>query len=95
MIEVRGSVTFVDGSAHEFVGGPWAISQWERYAMRNQLDSDPSKAPMTWSLFVAYAAVNREQWGKCEGYEAWSARVVDVDLETTEANPTQPATSDA
>jgi len=90
MIEVKGSVALENGAVVEFHGGPWALSQWERYAQRNNIDSDGQKAPMTWMLYIAYASLHRSEWGKCEGYEAWSAKVVDVDLETTEANPTQP-----
>lgn len=91
MIEIKGSVAYGDGTVHEFVGGPWALSQWERYAQRNNLDSDAQKSPMTWMLYVAYASLHRGTWGKCEGYEAWSTRVEDIDVEADEANPTQPA----
>jgi len=86
-------VEYQDGTAQAFEGGPWALSQWERYAIRNNLDSDATKAPMTWSLFVAYASIHRTEWGKCEGFEAWSTRVLDVDLETSEPNPTNPTAS--
>lgn len=93
MIEIKGNVTYSDGTTQEFVGGPWSLSQWERYAQRNNMDSDAAKSPMTWMMFVGYASVHRETWGKCEGYEAWSARVIDIDLDTDDANPTKPAPS--
>lgn len=96
MVEIKGTVTTTDGTAHEFVGGPWAWSQWERYAQRNGLDTSPEKSPMTWSLFVAYASLHQATWERTDrpGYEKWSASVAAVDLDVEDARPTPPAASD-
>jgi hypothetical protein len=94
MIRIHGKVTYADGRVESFTGGTWAVSQYERYAQRTKLDPDPAKAPMTWSLYIAYAATHRETWGTGDGFEVWSALVDDVEVEVESADPTPATTSD-
>ena len=46
---------------------------------------------MTWTLYVAFAALGEAETGKGIGFEKWRDSVIDVDLEADDANPTHPA----
>jgi hypothetical protein len=93
MIQLRGTVTYTDGTEDAFTGGINALSMWETYAQRTKLDSNPEKSPMTWTLYVAFACLD----GKLgdTGFDTWRKKVEHVDLEADDANPTQPAAQDA
>ncbi|MGI9116384.1 MAG: hypothetical protein ACR2JV_01955 [Gaiellales bacterium] len=93
MIRVSGRVTYTDNRVDEFAGGINALAAWESYAQRNQLDADPQKSPMTWTLYVAFSALGENVTGRGIGFEKWRENVVDVQLEADDANPTDPAAS--
>ena len=81
MIRMTGTVT-VDGVQQPFVAGPAAMSLWEAYAARHNLTFD--NAPMTGSLYIAYAAVHKDSWPPKEGFDAWRFKVDDLDLDEQE-----------
>lgn len=91
MIRISGKVTYTDNRTVDFDGGINALAAWESYAQRNQLDPDPQRSPMTWTLYVAFAALGESETGKGIGFEKWRDSVIDVDLEADDANPTHPA----
>ena len=78
MLKMTGTVV-VDGVEQSFTAGPAAMSLWEQYASRNNLSFD--NAPMTGSLYVAYAAVHKDNWPPQEGFDKWRFRVDDLDLD--------------
>lgn len=84
MIKMTGTVT-VDGVEQPFVAGPAAISLFEQYASRNNLTFET--APMTASMYVAYAAVHKGEWPPKEGFDAWRFRVDDLDMDEQEEVP--------
>lgn len=92
MIAVKGQVTLIGGSVVDFTAGPWEFSKWEEYASRHQLSIET--APITFSMYLAFAAANREQWPPSEGYERWAQGVKDIDMEDPdEPRPTEKAKS--
>jgi hypothetical protein len=93
MIKITGKVTYTDNRTADFEGGINALAAWESYAQRNNLDPDPQRSPMTWTLYVAFAALGETQTGKGIGFEKWRESVGDVDLEADDANPTETAAS--
>lgn len=93
MIQLRGTVTYTDGTEDAFTGGINALSMWETYAQTRKLDSNPEKSPMTWTLYIAFACLE-DKLGDT-GFDTWRKRVDNVDLEAADANPTQRGMSDA
>ena len=91
MIRVSGKVTYTDQRVVDFDGGINALAAWESYAQRNQLDPDPQRSPMTWTLYVAFAALGVTATGAGVGFEKWRETVADVQLEADDANPTETA----
>lgn len=92
MIRVSGKVTYTDQRVVDFDGGINALAAWESYAQRNQLDPDPQRSPMTWTLYVAFAALGAARGpGGGVGFEKWRETVADVQLEADDANPTETA----
>ena len=92
MIALQGRVELAQGPV-QFEAGPWEFSQWEQFAARKGYD--PERTPMTFAMYIAYAAVHRDQWPPKEGYEVWSRDVKGVDLENDDVPPTESAASDA
>jgi hypothetical protein len=90
MIRVSGKVTYNDQRVVDFDGGINALASWESYAQRNQLDPDPQRSPMTWTLYVAFAALGATV-GAGVGFEKWRESVADVQLEADDVNPTETA----
>ena len=87
-------MTLTDGSAVTFTAGPWEYSQWEQYAARKGLPADST--PMTFTMYLAYCAIHRANWPQVEGFEQWSQKIADVQMEDpTEARPTEAAPSAA
>lgn len=93
MLNITGNVHYTDGSVVPFAGGIVAISRWEQYAQRTKLDPDPSKSPMTWQLYIAYACLGSATGA--DGFDTWRDKVLHVDLEVDDANPTDQGTPDA
>jgi hypothetical protein len=93
MIRVSGKVTHTDERVVDFDGGINALAAWESYAQRNQLDPDPQRSPMTWTLYVAFAALGVSVTGTGVGFEKWRETVADVQLEADDVNPTETAAS--
>jgi hypothetical protein len=46
---------------------------------------------MTWTLYVAFAALGVAATGAGVGFEKWRETVADVQLEADDANPTETA----
>jgi len=97
MLTIRGSVTFHDGRREAFLGGPAAMSRWERYAIAHHLPAlaeDPAKAAgFTMSLFLAYASLHPKSEGGA-GFDAWCDQVSDLELEIeADTPPTPPGVS--
>lgn len=93
MLTIRGTVHYHDKTTVDFEGGIVALSLWEQYAQRTKLDPDPSRSPMTWQLYIAFACLGPKVGG--DGFDTWRNRVQHVELEVDDANPTEQATSDA
>ena len=94
MIELQGTVTYADGSVSTFDTGPWVVSAWERYAVRNGLPTDPAEAAATSNLYIAYAAVHADVWPACEvGFEKWQTSVRGIEMDEAPARPTNPEAS--
>jgi hypothetical protein len=94
MVKITGKVVYNDQREVDFAGGINALAAWESYAQRNQLDPDPQKSPMTWTLYIAFASLGEAQTGTGVGFDTWRSTVLDVDLTADDANPTSPAASD-
>lgn len=86
MIRVSGTVTYTDETSVDFAAGINVLAQWETYAQTRKIETDAQKSPMTWTLYVAYAALDL---GKDIGFDTWRKRVADVDLKADDADPTQ------
>jgi len=94
MIRILGKVTHTDGRVADFAGGINALSMWEAYAQRQNLNPNPEVSPMTWTMYVAYASLPDDA-RKGIGFDTWKATIDDVDIEVQDANPTHADTSDA
>ena len=90
MIQVKGRVDYTQGPSQEFVAGPWEFSQFEQYAARKGFTAET--APLTATLYLAYAATHRSEWPPTEGFEVWSQNVSNLDTDETEVRPTEAAT---
>lgn len=94
MISVKGHVALNGGQPTDFVAGPWEFSKWEQFAQRKQLTIEGS--PITFSMYLAYCALNRAQWPPETGFEAWSQGITDINVEDPdEVPPTVKETSAA
>ena len=78
MIRIRGRVEYASGETVDFTAGTAARAEWELYAHRHGLDLDGS--PILAALVIACYVLN----GTLEGFEAWRATVLDVELEAVE-----------
>lgn len=89
MVALKGEVVMLDGSRQGFTAHQWELSEWERYALRHGLPT--TEAAVTFSMYVAFAAVHRTTWDeKPLGFEAWSRQVASVELEDTEEAEVSP-----
>ena len=86
MIRVSGTVTYNDQTTVEFAAGINVLAQWETYAQTRKIETDAQKSPMTWTLYVAYAALDL---GKDECFDTLRKKVADVDLVADDADPTR------
>jgi hypothetical protein len=75
VIRIRGTVEYRDGRSEAFTAGSAARAEWELYAHRHGLPIDGS--PILAALVIARYVIA----GTLEGFEAWRADVVDVELE--------------
>jgi len=82
----RGVVMYEDGTEERFETSINAIAEYERYAVRNGLPMGTDAPPLTLALFTAYYALAQNG----EGFDAWRARVVALETEAGETNPTPP-----
>jgi hypothetical protein len=83
MIELKGEAHFLDGSRVPFTAYQAELGEWERYAIRHNLP--PQGAGVTFSMFVAFAAIHRDTWDQITlGFEPWCRTLKGVELDVTD-----------
>ena len=95
MIEIKGTVHMKDGSTLEFEGGPFERMLAEVYMIKRGL-GDMQSAPQTASLYMAYIGVGNypSTSGNDTAFLTWCRDVQEVELTTSEPDPTPPAALD-
>jgi hypothetical protein len=91
VIRFTGTVEFKDGRQEGFECGSMAQAEYELYAHRHGLPASPEGAPVLWTAYMAYIALDVEQ-----GFDVWRKGVLNVELENASENgvpPTLPAPS--
>ena len=80
MINLSGTITYVDGREESYAAGGAIIAEWELWASRHGYPLTPTPDTITvfpiktWQMYLAYVAVGAE-----EGFDVWRKSVADVD----------------
>ena len=77
MIRLSGRVELRSGELVEWRAGTAAMAEWELYAHRHGYPTDPRAMASMSMLVIACYSIK----GTTEGFEAWRADVVDVDVD--------------
>lgn len=92
MIRGTAKVVYVDGTTDELHVVPFDWMRYERYCAQHKITADPTAAPATWGIYMAYSAYERAHAanGGAPGFDTWAQTVeqLDLDLQTPDPTPT-------
>jgi hypothetical protein len=78
MLKITGTVELKSGEVQHWTAGTSAMAEWELWAHRHGLPTDPTQSRFLWMHVLAYYGLT----GGLEGFDAWRRDLVagvDVD----------------
>lgn len=96
MIRGTATVSYADKPDEVLQIVPFDWMRFERYCQAHKLAADPTAAPATWGMYLAYSAYDRAHAGNgaLPGFDAWAQTVQSIDLDVAAPDPTPPEVSD-
>jgi len=77
MLKITGTVELKSGEVQHWTAGTSAMAEWELWAHRHGLPTDPTLSRFVWMHVLAYYGLT----GGLEGFDAWRSTVVGVDVD--------------
>lgn len=78
MFRITGTVELKSGEVQHWTVGTAAMAEWERWAHRHSLSTDPQQSRFLWMHVLAYFGLT----GGLEGFDAWLPTVVGAEVDT-------------